>query len=145
MTCVVPPEVIQTWEDRTQQIYPGETLCGLLVPWFHGTTLSHQDILWFIDNEAAVASLIRGSSSQIDVHTLVQVAHFLFQRFQIRVWIEWIDSESNPSDGLSRDGVCDSWTRSQPWDVSEVSYPEPLRSVCHPAHLSRFLEYMDSG
>ena len=83
--------------------------------------MSHQDILWFIDNEAAVASLIRGSSSQIDVHTLVQVAHFLCQRFQIRVWIEWIDSESNPSDGLSRDGVCDSWTRSQPWDVSEVS------------------------
>ena len=96
--------------------------------------MSHQDILWFIDNEAAVASLIRGSSSQIDVHTLVQVAHFLFQGFQIRVWIEWIDSESNPSDGLSRDGVCDSWTRSQPWDVSEVSYPDPLRSVCHPAH-----------
>ena len=145
LTCVVPQEVIESWTDRTQQIYPGETLCGLLVPWFHGATLHHQDLLWFIDNEAAVASLIRGSSSQIDVHTLVQVAHFLFQRFQIRVWIEWIDSESNPSDGLSRDGVSDSWTRSQPWDVSEVSYPDPLRSVCHPAHLSRFLEYMDSG
>ena len=90
MTCVVPQAVIQSWTARTQQIYPGETLCGLLVPWFHGATLRHQDILWFIDNEAAVASLIRGSSSQIDVHTLVQVAHFLFQRFQIRVWIEWI-------------------------------------------------------
>ena len=90
VTCVVPQAVIQSWTARTQQIYPGETLCGLLVPWFHGATLRHQDILWFIDNEAAVASLIRGSSSQIDVHTLVQVAHFLFQRFQIRVWIEWI-------------------------------------------------------
>ena len=145
VTCVVPHEVVLTREDRTQQIYPGETLCGLLVPWFHGSALQNCDVLWFIDNEAAVASLIRGSRTQTDVHTLVQVAHFLFQRFQIRVWLEWIDSESNPSDGLSRLGTDDPWTNAQSWKVTEVDYPSELRYVFRPSHLPRFLEYMDSG
>ena len=116
----------------------GETLCGLLVPWFHGSALQNCDVLWFIDNEAAVASLIRGSSTQTDVHTLVQVAHFLFQRFQIRVWLEWIDSESNPSDGLSRLGTDDPWTNAQLWEVSEVDYPSELRYVFRPSHLPSF-------
>ena len=57
--------------------FTGETLCGLLVPWFHGTALHYPDILLLVDSEAAVASLIRGSSTQFDVHTLVQIAQYL--------------------------------------------------------------------
>ena len=38
VTCVVPPEVIQTWEDRAQQIYPGENpvwALSAMVSWNH--------------------------------------------------------------------------------------------------------------
>lgn len=50
------------WIERHQQIYPGETLCGLLVPWVHGDLPAGRDLLWFVDNEAVVSSLIKGSS-----------------------------------------------------------------------------------
>ena len=58
VTCLVPPTVT-VWIARNQQIYAGETLCGLLVPWVHSGILSGRDAVWFVDNEAAVASLIK--------------------------------------------------------------------------------------
>ena len=40
------------------------------------------------------------------------------------VWFEWIDSESNPSDGLSRAGVNDPWTKSQDWSTEELLWSQ---------------------
>ena len=120
-------------------------LCGLLVPWFHGHALADLDVLWFVDNEAAVASLIRGGSSQADVHTMVQLAHYLLQHFWIRVWFEWIDSHSNPSDGLSRAGLLDSWTQLQPWHLFEYDFPSALAQVARPEDLSSFLPVWTVG
>ena len=39
----------------------------------------------------------------------------LFIRYIIAVWFEWVDSDSNLADGLSRDGAEDSWTLKQNW------------------------------
>ena len=36
---------------------------------------------------------------------------------------EWVDTESNISDGLSRSGVLDPWTQSQNWDLVEIPFP----------------------
>ena len=125
-TSVVPPEVIAQWADRKQQIFPGETLAALLIPYLHGSQLRGVDILWFIDNCAAVASLVRHTSSQIDVRNLSQYSHLLLSHYQCRCWYEWIDSHSNPSDGLSRDGLKDSWTLQQGWNLAEYSFPPCL-------------------
>ena len=145
VTCTVPPRVIDTWQPRTQQLYPGETLCGLLVPWFHGASLANLDVLWFVDNEAAVASLIKGESSQADVHTMVQPAHYLLQHFRVRVWFEWIDGQSNPSDGLSRAGLLDTWTQHQAWQLFELDFPSALEQVARPEDLSSFLPLWTVG
>ena len=80
-------------------------------------------LLWFIDNEAAAAAGIRADSKEDEVNTMVQAAHLLWLHLGCRVWIEWIDSGSNPADGLSRDGLSDSWTRAQPWILSESAVP----------------------
>ena len=82
----------------------------LLVPWFHPQVLRSLDILWFIDNEAAANSLIRGDSRESDVHSIVQFSYLLYHHLQCRVWFGWIGSHSNPSDGLSRLGLLDQWT-----------------------------------
>ena len=37
-----------------------------------------------------------------------------------------IDSESNPSDGLSRLGLLDPWTLTQDWDVRSFDFPPLL-------------------
>lgn len=125
-SCLVPPLVIQSWVDRHQQIFPGETLCGLVVPWIHPDLFRNRDVLWFIDNEAAAACLIRGGSKQEDVHLLAQYSQLLCHSLNARLWIEWIDSESNPSDGLSRLGISDPWTVLQGWQVQEYPYPDDL-------------------
>eukprot|EP00435_Cladocopium_sp_Y103_P025431 s4491_g6.t1 len=125
-TCVVPEETLSSWCPRKQQIFPGEALAALLVPLLHPSVFDSQDVLWFIDNDPAVASLIRATSLQPDVHLICLFSHaWLFKR-GARIWYEWIDSASNPSDGLSRDGLQDPWTLQQGWDVKEYPFPPEL-------------------
>jgi len=39
------------------------------------------------------------------------------------VWIVYVESASNPADGLSRAGLEDPWTRAQGWQLKEVPCP----------------------
>ena len=110
-TLDVPLDVVATWKKREQQIYPSEAFAPL-VAILDSPILESRDIIWFIDNEAACATLIRGSSSQIDVQCIAEASQLLFAIRSLRVWIEWVDTHSNPSDGLSRDGIADEWCRS---------------------------------
>ena len=87
------------------------------------THLIGRDIVWFIDNESAATCAIRGGSKLPEVETAVQVAHLLWLRLGCRVWVEWVDSRSNPSDDLSRLGLSDPWTVAQSWILSEPSEP----------------------
>ena len=125
-TCVVPPSVLDSWKQRTQQIFPGESLAGLVVPLLHRHLFEQAECLWFIDNEAAVAALIRGPTREFDVHLLAQAAQFVFHLSSARVWFEWIDTNSNPSDGLSRLGLADDWSQAQGWFLTEFVFPEGL-------------------
>ena len=125
-TCVVPPSTLESWTPRRQQIYPGESLAALVVPTIHPELFKEQDIIWFVDNEAAVSSLIKASSSQLDVHAICQFAHVSLFKLKARIWYEWIDSASNPSDGLSRLGLLDPWTQAQQWHIEEYDFPVNL-------------------
>ena len=122
-TCVVPSSEIDLWIPRKQQIFPGEALCGLVIPVHLQDCLASCDILWWGDNESAIAALARGTSSQDDVHELVQATHLTLHRLSSRVWWEWIDTSSNPSDGLSRSGLSDPWTLQQNWMLEEIPFP----------------------
>ena len=77
----------------------------------------------FVDDEAAASSIIRGAPRCEDVGDIVQSLHWLLLKYSIRLWVEWIDSKSNPSDGLSRDGLDDSWTLQQGWSLDWGSLP----------------------
>ena len=80
-----------------------------------------RDVTWYIDNEAACSSMIRGSSRPEDVGLIAGVAHLLMMTLGCRVWFEWIDSDSNIADGLSRAGLMDEWTVAQDWILEELS------------------------
>ena len=144
-TCVVPQECLDGWIPRRQQIFPGETLCGLAVPWFHFDRLRHQDLLWFIDNEGACSALIRGASRQPDVHLIAQFSSLLLHSLGSRSWYEWVDTESNCSDGLSRDGLRDAWTAAQNWDICEYPFPEALLPDTFLEVFKSHLGLVDSG
>ncbi|OLP99622.1 hypothetical protein AK812_SmicGene17832 [Symbiodinium microadriaticum] len=122
-TCTVPEAAIQEWCQRAQQIYMGESLAGVLVPLLREDVFRNSDVLWFVDNEAAVSSLIKASSREDDVHDISLAAALVRSALCCRVWFEWVDSNSNPSDGLSRLGVLDPWSLDQGWDISEMEFP----------------------
>ena len=118
-TILLGSEFLQLVLERKTQIYAAEAIAplaaALLTP-----QLLQGDVVWFCDNEAAVSSLIRGGSRAEDVGALAAAANLRAAELGIRIWFEWVDTTSNPADGLSRDGVRDAWTRAQGWQVQEV-------------------------
>ena len=103
--------------------FAAESVATVAATWNLHRRLRGCDVVWFIDNEAAAAATIRGASREDDVNDFVQVAHLMWMYLGVRVWIEWVDSESNPSDGLSRLGLQDPWTVDQGWILSEALQP----------------------
>ena len=63
--------------------------------------------VWFIDNVAALMALVRGRSDSSSLDNLARAIHTAI--FALKAWIyfEWVPSESNWSDGISREGEAD--------------------------------------
>ena len=123
-TCAVPQAAIDEWQSRNQQIFMGETLAVLLLPVLFPEFLSQRDVLWFIDNAAACSAAIHAASVEQDVHEVSLAAAVIRASLACRCWFEWIDSNSNLSDGLSRLGLSDPWTLEQRWDLCEKQFPK---------------------
>ena len=96
---------MKAWKVRRQQICAAEAFAVITALEDTPEAFRGRDIVWFIDNEAACASLVRGASSQEDIAGIAETAQWLCMRLQCRIWYEWVDSASNPSDGLSREGL----------------------------------------
>ena len=102
----VPPATIQLFQDRKQQIHMGELLAPLcaLMEWpelFAGTSG-----IAYIDNMGVLCNIVNGSSRAFDAGTLVFALHLQLARLNSTIWWEWVESESNCSDGGSRVGIC---------------------------------------
>ena len=82
--------------------------------------LRDMDLLSFVDNEGAVSALVRGTSRTDDCAFMAELTHALMQRLRLRCWFEWIDSDSNPADNLSRAGTRDAWTAAHFADLREI-------------------------
>ena len=121
-------EFLQLLIVRRTQIFAAEAIVPLLASLLTPQFFRGQDVLWFIDNEGAVSSLIRGSSKAEDVGHIAAAAQIHFLHLQARVWYEWIDTVSNPADGLSRAGLADCWTAQQGWTLAEIS-PSEIEKV----------------
>ena len=79
-----------------------------------------RDALWlhFIDNSAAEASLISGSSALQAAHHIIGLTWETAGRRRLWPYCDRVESESNPVDGLSRGD----WTG--PWDgVKTIEFP----------------------
>ena len=106
--------------ERRQQIMAMEAFAAIAAPTVSPELFQDKEIIWFVDNESAVSSLIRGASRPEDVNHVAAVSTVTFAKLNSKVWFEWIDTESNPADGLSRQGVSDPWTAEQPWDCVDL-------------------------
>ena len=107
---------------REQQILAVEAFAAAAAPWILPEQFRDRDSIWFVDNAAAVSTLIRGAAKPEDIDNIAAAVTFQNAHLNHGVWFEWIDSDSNPADGLSRLGIQDPWTLEQGWDIHEVSH-----------------------
>jgi len=125
-TMPIPDSILAEWIQRDQQVFVAEALAVLAASLVHVDRFKNQDIIWFVDNVGAMATLIKGSSGQADCANVCSAAHLLWAQHGTRVWFEWVASDDNPSDGLSRYGLLDEWTRARTpaWVTEEYEPPQ---------------------
>ena len=67
-----------------------------------------------------MSSLIRGAAKPEDIDLFASASALQFSILHARTWFEWVDSDANPADGLSRLGVFDPWTIKQGWVLEDL-------------------------
>lgn len=68
-------------------------------------TLAQEDAIFFCDNTAVLGSLVRGSSSALDLSNIVGAIWSTIAAINCRIWWEFVPSELNVADPLSRGSV----------------------------------------
>ena len=121
-TMELPEQFVRLLLPRKTQIFAAEAIVPLMVLLLSPELLARSDVVWFIDDEAAVSSLIMGTSRAEDVGHLAAAVRILCLKLEVRLLFEWIDSKSNPADGLSRDGLRDELSCRQGWQTAEINH-----------------------
>ena len=125
--CRISANVIESFLPRKQQIGQLEAVVPFVAMYNHPEMLSNCDAIWGIDNASAEAGLIRGYSSKADTANLIAATHIVQARLDLRTFWFHVDSDSNPSDGASRDGLRDEWTQEMAakykWRLTEAEVP----------------------
>lgn len=103
----VPSWVLGAFLVRGTYINEGELLAAPVVALIVPHLLRGRDIIWFIDNRAALAALIKGAAPRVDTSALALLASLSFTALGARLWYERVDSKGNPADVLSRDALGD--------------------------------------
>ena len=120
----VPDDYLRVLLPRETQINQAEVLAAVLVPQALGSLLQGCDVLHFVDNQGALAALIKGYSPQEDCSALCAMIHLLHARTQTRCYYEHVESSANISDAMSRHGVRAALPS---WEVLKVSLPPARR------------------
>ena len=94
--------------------------------------LIQRKVILFIDNLGAACTLISGSSTQEDVQCILTQWQLFVIQYKIAVWIEWIPSDQNPADEVSRiasyKGTDSDIMLLPPWAYSDKTYANNIES-----------------
>ncbi|CAE7361503.1 unnamed protein product [Symbiodinium sp. CCMP2592] len=81
---------------------------------------------WYIDNVAALMSLIRGRSSSPDLECLAQLIHIAMFALRTSFFFEYIPSKTNWADAVSRIGFAELWLHQRGFSCHVASFPFQL-------------------
>ena len=90
-----------------------------------------RDAVWlhFIDNDAALATLVKGSSSVLSGEVITAYTHSRCSAIGLWSWFDRVAGADNPVDGLSRGKM------EGPWQLVDIVFPpvllENLRTYLH--------------
>jgi len=100
----IDQDLMDKWIPRKNQIIMIELLAVVLVLKKFGNELSGKRITGLIDSEPVLDALIKGQSQQEDMQKLIRVFWDLVAHHNIIIYLDRVSTDSNPADGMSRDG-----------------------------------------
>ena len=100
----IDPSLISAWQALSgeQIISQAEAYAVLVLRFRYSDTLMNRPSLWFIDNEAARFSLIKGASPSLSMFLIVREISFIDASQPTGAWYERVASLSNIADLPSR-------------------------------------------
>ena len=98
----VSPAIISRWIQKKNHMSQLELLAAPLALATWRQRLERRDILLFIDNEGACANLVKGFSPQTDSSAIVGQFWLMACSLELNIYVDRVESKSNPSDGPSR-------------------------------------------
>ena len=115
-------ELCLRWRDRhcimEVEAMPVVTVVLEMCELFRG-----RDVIWYIDNVAALSAFVKGGSEAEDLDRAAAVLSLAAARLQARFWFEYIQSESNWADELSRSLENSAWTVANGFALRRVQVP----------------------
>ena len=82
--------------------------------------LAGKRIIWFLDNSVSLHSIIKGSARDAALDRSIAIVKLLQGHAHIEIWYEFVDSEGNWSDGISRRLAADPFARAHGFPISEL-------------------------
>jgi hypothetical protein len=101
----VDQNTMDKWLPRKNQIAMIELLAAVMVIVHFGPELSGKRVTGLIDSEPVLDALIKGQSQQEDMQKLIRVSWDLVSDYDISIYLDRVSTDSNPADGMSRDGA----------------------------------------
>ena len=124
---VIPKAAQKFWAIRKTQIVPVEMVAPILALGTFRDRLFGADLILLIDSEAVEAALIKGYSSKEDLCILISIFWDLVFELRIRVFIDRVATDANPSDWPSR-GDLEKGERAG-WRSVKAVWPSALEKV----------------
>lgn len=120
----------------------GELLAPVCAVLHWGSLLHDASAIFYIDNMGVLCNIVNGSSRQLDAGTVTFALHLRLATLRTSAWWEWVESESNCSDGGSRVGTTCPIAKSLGIDLREFSFPAiPFHFMrMEPSEWARFWE-----
>lgn len=124
------------WQECENPICIAEAAAPLFTLLASLETFAGRDVVWYVDNTPAVCSYVKGSASSLDIERAVHVFYLIRALIKCRIWWEWVESDANWSDGVSRLGLGDPFARRHGFSLSTFVCPSwpwrlPLQEVFH--------------
>ena len=122
----IPDSLYDLWTPGDKKIAQLELMMVLYVLITRPAFFRGRRGIWFIDNLAALMSLIRGRSSSPDLDRISSMIHVALFALRCWTWWEYIPSKSNWSDSISRLGLSDPWHSANHFSSSFAFFPLAL-------------------
>ena len=96
--------MMDKWLARENQIAMIKLVAAVMVVEQWGPELTGKRVIGMIDSECVLDALIKGQSRQDDMPKLIRRFGDIVADRQIILYLDRVSTDSNPSDGMSREG-----------------------------------------